>query len=245
MLSVIIITKNEEAKIRECLQSVNWADEIVVVDSNSEDNTIDICREFTDIVRISEWSGFGPQKNKALELASHQWILSLDADERVTDSLRREILSRIQSDDFDAYRIPRSSSFCGRYMRHSDWHPDYVLRLFRRGTAIFSSDLVHEKILTDGSVDQLRNPLLHISVETYQQAIDKMNFYSSLWAQDKYAQGKRSSLWKAITHGLATFLKTFILKRGFLDGKEGFALSIANAEGAFYKYLKLAQLYSN
>ena len=150
-LSIIVIVKNEESSIRECLASVAWADEIIVLDSGSSDQTVAICREYTDKVYETDWPGFGPQKNRALEYATKDWVLSIDADERISYDLQTEIKRVIQMPArFDAYTMPRRSNYCGRYMKHSGWWPDRVVRLFRRGKASFSDDLVHERIVVTG-----------------------------------------------------------------------------------------------
>ena len=162
-LSVIVITKNEEAVIRRCLESVQWADEIIVVDSGSTDRTLQIAQELNArIETASGWPGFGPQKNRALDLASGNWMLSLDADEWVTPELRAAIERAMAVPDGNlAFRVPRLSSYCGRFMRHSGWWPDHVTRLFRHGQARFSDDLVHERLIVNGAVGTLREPLLH------------------------------------------------------------------------------------
>lgn len=249
MLSVIIITKNESRNIRRCLQSVEWADEIIVVDSGSEDDTLSICEEFNCRIQSSTWAGFGPQKNKALELARCDWVLSIDADEEVSPELRREIEQTIvdQSDN-TAWEISRKSSYCGKILNYSGWNPDFVLRLFKRQTGKFSDDLVHERIVLhdpDVNVSKLKAPLFHYPMPGFEQAIDKMNLYSSLSAQDKFNKGEKSSLLKAVSRGLWTFFRVFILYRGFLDGRHGFMLAISNAGGTYYKYVKLAHLHDS
>lgn len=245
-ISVTVITKNEETSIARCLQSVSWVDEVIVVDSGSTDRTVEIARELGATVSVNaDWPGFGPQKNRALNLATGDWILSLDADEWVTPELGEEMRETISGNpDFDAYRLPRSSSFCGRFMRHSGWWPDYVVRLFRRGTARFSDDIVHERTLVDGAVGTLRNPLRHETYVDLDDMQEKFNHYSSLGAQALHARGARGGLGKAILHGLSAFLRTYLLRRGFLDGREGFLLAVANAEVAYYKYVKLLLLSS-
>jgi glycosyltransferase involved in cell wall biosynthesis len=243
-LSVIIIAKNAEATIRRCLDSVAWADEIVVVEHGSADRTADICRESGATVRQTpDWPGFGPQKSRALALARGDWVLSLDADEWVTPELRAEIGRAIASPAAHAaFRIPRRSSFCGRFMRHSGWWPDYVTRLFRRGTARFSDTLVHEKLIVNGAVGTLAPPLLHESVTDLDQMLVKMNAYSTASARSLHEQGRGASLATALVHGTWMFIRTYILRAGFLDGREGLMLGIANAEGSYYRYLKLMLL---
>jgi glycosyltransferase involved in cell wall biosynthesis len=245
-ISVTIITQNEETSIRRCLQSVSWADEVIVLDSGSTDRTVEIARELGAKVSVtSDWPGFGPQKNRALELATGDWILSLDADEWVTLELGEEMRAILTGKhEFDAYRLPRLSSFCGRFMRHSGWWPDYVVRLFPRGAARFSDDIVHERTLVDGTIGTLRNPLMHETYVDLDDMQEKFNRYSSLGAQALHERGARGGLCKAILHGLGAFLRTYLLRWGFLDGREGFMLAIANAEVAYYKYVKLLLLHS-
>lgn len=242
-LSVIIIVKNEEAAIRECLASVVWADEIIVVDSGSTDQTIDICKEYTDQVFETDWPGFGPQKNRALEHATKDWVLSIDADERISYDLQTEIKRIIQvAGRYDAYTMPRRSNYCGRYMKHSGWWPDHVVRLFRRGKAQFSDDLVHERIIVNGEIGKLREPIIHESLLTLEQILNTMNSYSSAGAKMMAEENRKAGLVKAIMHGMWTFLRTYIFRAGFLDGREGFMLAVSNAEGTYYRYLKLMVL---
>lgn len=242
-LSVVIITLNEAHAIRACLESVAWADEIIVVDSGSTDGTLTICREFTPHVHVHDWPGFGPQKNRALNYATGDWVLSLDADERISPELRSELQTALAAPGAHAaFRMPRLSSFCGRYMRHSGWWPDYITRLFRRGAARFSDDLVHERLLVTGATGTLKSPLLHETYRDLEEVLDKVNSYSTAGARMKHQQGKQAGLATAIAHGLWAFVRTYFLRRGFLDGREGFMLAVSNAEATYYRYLKLMLL---
>ena len=243
-LSVIIITKNEEAVIERCLQSVAWADEIILFDTDSSDGTQDIARKLGAKVHSApDWPGFGPQKNRALALATGDYVLSIDADEWVTPELRTEIEGALAAPDrLPAYRMPRSSSYCGRTMRHSGWWPDHVTRLFQRGAAKFSDDLVHERLIVDGVTGSLREPLRHEAIRDLDDALGKMGSYSTAGAQMLHARGKSASLTSAVLHGVWTFIRTYFLRAGFLDGREGFMLAVSNAEGAYYRYLKLMLL---
>ena len=245
-LSVILITKNEEANLKDCLESVSFADEIIVVDSQSSDKTQEIARSFGAKLEItSDWPGFGPQKNRALNLATQDWVLSIDADERVTPELKQEILTAIASPNAaDCYAIPRSSWYCGRFMKHSGWYPDYVDRLFKRGSAKFSDHLVHERLLPTGSSGKLNNHFLHYSYRDFSQVLKKVDVYSSAAAQQAFKQGKKGGLGEALVHGFWAFFRTYVLRRGFLDGKHGLALAISNAATSYYKYLKLWQLHN-
>lgn len=244
-ISAVIITKDEEAVIRRCIESVSWADEVIVLDSGSSDRTVEIARQLGAKVTVSaDWPGFGPQKNRAVALATGEWIFSLDADEWVTPELAQEIRATVDAPVCDGYRLPRMSSFCGRFMRHSGWWPDYVVRLFRCGKGRFSDDVVHERTLIDGNIGTLTNPVMHETYVDLEDMQEKFIRYSTLGAQTLHARGKTGGVGKALLHGLAAFLRTYVLRRGFLDGREGLMLAIANAEVAYYKYVKLLLLHS-
>jgi len=240
-LSVIVITRDEEANIAECLASVSFARDLVVVDSGSRDRTVDRARAAgARVAQFADWPGFGPQKNRALDLATQPWVLSLDADERVTPQLRDEILAVLQQPAAaDAYSVPRRSSFCGRYMAHSGWYPDRVVRLFRRGTARFSDDAVHERLVTPGAPARLRGDLLHTTYPDLETMLEKLNRYSTASAAMLHAAGRRATLPGAVGRGLWAFFRTYVLRSGWLDGRMGFVLAISIAEGTYYKYLKL------
>jgi glycosyltransferase involved in cell wall biosynthesis len=243
-LSVVVITKNEARVIARCLESIAWADESIVLDSASEDGTAEIARRLgAKIETTADWPGYGPQKNRALAFASGDWVLSLDADEWVTPELRAEI-ERVLAAPLGnaAFKMPRRSSYCGRFMRHSGWWPDHVTRLFRRGAARFSDDRVHERVIVDGTVGALREPLLHEAIRDLDEALVKMNAYSTASALMQLERGRNASLAGAVWHGAWTFFRTYVLRAGFLDGREGFMLAVSNAEGAYYRYLKLMLL---
>ena len=245
-LSVVVIVKNEAHNIEACLRSAAFADEIVVVDSGSTDSTVQIARSMGAAVTIdSDWQGFGIQKNRALALARCDWVLSIDADERVTPELRAAIVQALVAPAFDAYSFPRSSSYCGQYMRHSGWYPDYVTRLFRRGSARFSDDLVHEKVIASEGVGKLQPPLLHESFSNFEGVLDKTNRYSTAGAQTLFNKGRKASVSKAVGHGLWAFVRTYFFQLGMLEGRMGFILAISNAEGTYYRYLKLWLLRRN
>lgn len=246
MLSIIIITKNEAHAISDCLRSVAWAEEIIVVDSGSTDNTISICQQMGAKITVThDWPGFGKQKNRALALATQPWVLSIDADERVTPELQEEIKRVIATDTNASYRMPRSSSYCGQFIKHSGWAPDYITRLFKRGYGNFSDDLVHERLLTEHPTLTLKNPLLHISYINLEEVLDKVNRYSTAGAAMSFANRKSATLGKAIRHGVWAFIRTYFIRLGFLDGKMGFVLAVSNAETTYYRYLKLAFLNQN
>lgn len=243
-LSVIVITQDEARNIEACLRSVAFADEIVVVDSGSTDNTVNLAAALGAQVHTrSDWSGFGVQKNRALALATGEWVLSIDADERVTPQLQRQIEQAMVAPAFDVYEFPRLSSYCGQAIRHSGWYPDRVKRLFRRGVATFSDDLVHERLITDAPAGRLEADLLHESFTSFESVLEKMNHYSSAGAKGLLAKGRQGSLASALGHGLWAFLRTYVFRLGFLDGRMGLVLAISNAEGTYYRYLKLWLLH--
>ena len=241
-LSAIVITRNEAHNVHDCLQFMHGlVDEIIVVDSQSTDNTVEIAQQLgAKVMQPHDWPGFGPQKNRALDLATCDWVFSIDADERVTPELAAEIKTVLQGGDANvAYKLPRLSSYCGQFIHHAGWQPDYVLRLFKRGTAKFSDDLVHERVVTELPVRALQNHLLHYSYLNFSQVLSKVDAYSTASAKQAYARGKRSSVAGALGHGAWAFFRTYVIRRGFLDGGHGLALSISNAETSYYKYLKL------
>ena len=244
-LSVILITRNEEANLADCLASLEGiAQQIVVVDTNSSDRTLDIAKSYgAAIAQPPDWPGFGPQKNRALDLATGEWVLSLDADERLTPALKSEIVTAIHhSAHVDCFAIPRLSWYCGRFIRHSGWNPDYVDRLFKRGSARFSDDLVHERLIPSGQVAKLENPMLHYSFMNYSQVLQKIDRYSTASAEQAFAQGKTSTPLKAVLHGAWSFFRTYFVRAGFLDGPQGFTLAMSNAQGTYYRYVKLWHL---
>ena len=244
-LSVILITRNEEANLADCLASLEGiAQQIVVVDTNSSDRTLEIAKSYgAAIAQPPDWPGFGPQKNRGLDLATGEWVLSLDADERLTPALKSEIVTAIHhSAHVDCFAIPRLSWYCGRFIRHSGWNPDYVDRLFKRGSARFSDDLVHERLITSGQVAKLENPMLHYSFMNYSQVLQKIDRYSTASAEQAFAKGKTSTPLKAVLHGAWSFFRTYFLRAGFLDGPQGFTLAMSNAQGTYYRYVKLWHL---
>lgn len=239
-VSAIIITKNAGAMIRRCIESVSWADETIVVDSGSTDDTAEICRAMgVNFSVTADFPGFGPQKNRALDLATGDWVVSIDADEWITPELRDEMRAAMTKPTAAAYAVPRRSSFCGRYMKHSGWWPDHVVRLFRRDAARFSDDRAHERLLVDGVTRKLKQPLMHEAISTMDQMLGKMNLYSTASARMLHERGRKASLATAVFHGAWAFFRTYILRLGFLDGREGFILAVANAEGSYYRYIKL------
>lgn len=244
-LSVIIITKNEEGNIRDCLASVAFSDEIVVVDSGSSDSTVAICHELgAQVFENTDWPGFGPQKNRALSYASHEWIFSIDADERVTPELQAQIKAAMNG-EHDGYFVPRLSQFCGQFIHYCGWYPDYVLRLFKKSCAQFSDDVVHEHVILNGREKKLSSPLLHYTYLNMQDVERKTLQYAQAGAEKSFARGKRAHVWDAPVRGGWAFVRTYVIRAGFLDGKAGYQIAHMNAKTTYLKYQLLKQLCSN
>lgn len=245
-LSVIIITKNVSSDIRFCLESIKWADEIIILDSGSTDGTLEICSEYTSSVFSTDWPGFGSQKNRALAKAQGKWVLSIDADEILSDALIVEIKQIISDSSIvnDAYSIKRSSYFCGKQIKYGDWGSDRVVRLFRNHTKIqFSLVPVHETVINYRHLAYLKHCIFHHTVKNVSQMLVKLESYSTAGAQLAYQRGKKSSLFKALFHGLWCFVRGYLIRLGFLDGQEGFILAVSNAMSVFYRYVKLVYLH--
>jgi glycosyltransferase involved in cell wall biosynthesis len=242
-LSVVIIAKNETERIEACLQSVAWADEIVVVDSGSSDDTCEIARRYTARVYDIPWRGFGAQKQAAVELASHDWILSVDCDERVTPELADEIRRILSSNSPQgAYSVPRRTFLGQKEIRHCGWYPDLTIRLFDRTRARFSDSPVHERVVADGMVADCKGHLLHYSFSGLSQLFHKLNQYSDLSARQMFESGRSCSVFDITVRPLFAFCKTFIIRLGFMDGIEGLEISITTSLLTFAKYLKLREL---
>jgi glycosyltransferase involved in cell wall biosynthesis len=239
-LTVTVITWNEEERLRPCLESVAWAGEIVMVDAESTDKTVQIAREFTDRIWVRPWPGFSLQKNFALEQVATDWVLSLDADERVTPELRLEI-ERIIGDDgpADGYAIPRKNFFWGAWVRHGRLYPDYQLRLFRRRKGRFAEVGVHESVRIDGRVDRLSSPLVHQSYRSLSEFVQRSNHYSTLAAQEWLGRGKRVGIGDLMLRPLWRFLSMYVLHRGFLDGWRGLVLAVLYAHYVFLRTAKV------
>ena len=238
-ITSITITKNAGPFFAKCLDSLSFCDQRLVVDSGSTDETLDIARAKGAQVVHQDWLGFGPQKNFGLTLATGDWIFWLDHDEEVPPELAAAVKAAVQSDDADAYRISRLSWFCGQPMRHSGWHPDWVLRLFRRGKGRWSDGMGHDHVIFDGPVQKLPGGLiLHYPVKDLKDAWAKADYYSTVGANELIAKGRRVSFMSGISRGLFAFIRTYLLQLGFLDGRRGFLLAVTNAEGTYYRYMK-------
>ncbi|MCD6213466.1 MAG: glycosyltransferase family 2 protein [Candidatus Desulfofervidus sp.] len=240
-LSVIIITKNEEERLPHCLKSVNFAEDIVVVDAGSQDRTIEIAKSFGCRVFIEKWKGYGPQKQSALEKTYYKWVLSLDADERIPPETAQIISQVIQAPKAQAYSFLRKNFFHGKWIKYCGWWPDRVIRLFEKGHGKFEG-MVHETWVTEGKIIELKAPIEHYSYENYSQMLKKLDEYSSTRARELYDKGIRVNLLTPFLHGGWMFIRSYFLKLGFLNGLDGFVISFMNAGSSFFKYAKLLEL---
>ena len=242
-LSVTIITKNEAADVAAALESVTWADELVVVDSGSTDETVAIARRYTDRVSSREWEGYGAQKNHAAGLAEHDWILSLDADERVSPELAKEIRECLASEpSHQGYRIPRLTSYLGHWIRSTDWYPDYQLRLYDRRAATWNARFVHESVSVDGKVGTLQNVLQHYAYRNLSHHLATIDRYTTLAAHQMHAQGQRAGWLDLAVHPPLVFWRNYALRLGFREGLPGLVVSLMNAYYVFLKFAKLWEL---
>lgn len=239
-LSVYLIAYNEADKIEAALKSVTWADEIVVADSNSTDATAEIARRYTERVIQVPFEGFGRLRNDVIGQLTGDWVFSLDADERCTPAAAAEIRRVIAAPDAaDAYLVPRRNFFFGRWIRHSGWYPDYRQpQLFRRGRLRYTEDAVHETYVLDGSLGRLDEPIAQVPFRDLAQVLHKMQRYSTLGVHRLDQRGRRPSMAAALGHGLAAFMRHYVLRAGFLDGWAGFLIALSNFEGTFYRYAK-------
>ncbi len=246
-ISAVLITRNEAVNVDDVLRSLSWVDEIVVVDSGSTDGTPDLCRQYTDKVFRREWTGFVDQKNFAAQKASSDWILSLDADERPSAELIEEVqLLRRDGFHYAGYRIPRVTFFMGRWLRHGDWYPDYQLRVFDRRRGRWQGGRVHESVRLQGcEPGLLKGELLHFSYRSLSDYLRRLETYTSLAAADYYDRLKTASYLKLLLDPSATFVKAYLLKRGFLDGVPGFMAAVMGSVSVYFKYAKLYELQLN
>jgi glycosyltransferase involved in cell wall biosynthesis len=239
-LSVVVVTRDEEERIRTCLESVAWADELIVIDAESQDKTAAIARELTDHVVVRPWPGYAAQKNYGLEMARGAWILSLDADETVSPALREEIQAIVERDGpRDGYEVPRRNIFWGRWVRHGGLYPDWQLRLFRRGRGRFGERAVHESARVDGAVGRLTGHLEHRSYRDVADFLARADRYAALAADDWLAQGRRVHAWDFVVRPLGRFLGMYVLGRGFLDGSRGFLLAVLYAYYVLIRSVKV------
>lgn len=237
-LSAILITKNEAADLPDCLASLWFCDEIVVVDGGSTDATVAIATAAGAVVRATEdWPGFGPQKQRALDLAGGDYVLSIDADERIPEELAREIRAAIAGGAAAGWRIDRLSSFLGKFLHHGGWSPDRILRLARRDAARFTPDLVHERLEVEGAVADLSARMIHHSYRSIDEVLDKGRRYALASAAERRARGRRGGLLAAILRAKWAFVRHYVLKAGFLDGAHGLVAALAKAQETFWRWL--------
>lgn len=244
-ISVCVITKNEAHNIVACLSSVTWADEIIVIDSESTDNTVELCRQFTNKIVVMPWKGCGPQRLEIYAMATCEWVLFLDADERITPELATEIKKVLRNPLCNAYEIPFQSYYCGKRIRFGDWMNEKHIRLLKRDQCKIIPRLVHFGIEVSGKVGRLKNYIIHYSFPNVTTVINKMHAYSTAGALHYFQHNKTTSFGSALGHGLFTFLRGYIFRLGFLDGRQGFMLAVSNAEESYYKYVKLLDLQLN
>ena len=243
-LSVAIITRNEEARLPDCLASVAFADDVVVVDAESSDRTVVIANGAGARVFVEPWRGFGVQKQFAIDQCKHLWVLVLDADERIPPETVTEIATLFNSEPrHAAYSLPRKNFFSGRWIRHAGWWPDRVVRLFRKDSNRMSDHLVHESLQVGGSVGELLNPLIHLTNRNLAQTMNKVNHYSSAGAEEMFARGETASIVKAVARGGWAFLYNYLFRLGFLDGGQGLVIACTDGINKFLKYAKLHEMH--
>lgn len=240
-LSVVVITRDAVGHLGACLQSVAFADEAVVVDSGSEDSTIELAESLGARVISHDWQGFGKQKQFAVAQAKHDWVLCLDCDEQVSEELRASIESTLRMPEFMAYKMARCNRFMGRYLRHGEGYPDWSLRLFHRDHADWSNDNVHEKVITQAAVGELSGDLLHESEQGLSDYLNKQNRYTSLQALSLHQAGMKVSCGKLVLSPFARFVKFYLLRAGFLDGVPGLIHILIGCFNTFSKYAKLIE----
>jgi len=247
-ISVYIIAYNEAEKISDCINSVLWADEIVLIDSHSTDGTTEIAEKLGAKVIQIEFNGYGDLRNQAILYCTGEWILSLDSDERCTTNARDEILSIVESSDYDIYRIPRKNFFMGKWINYSGWYPNYRQpQLFKKGKMSYDLNLVHEGFISHSNkkISVMSNFIWQFPFKNIEEVISKANRYSTLGVPKLNEQRIVGSVLKAILHGSWSFLKHYIFKFGFLDGGAGFVIAFGNFEGTFYRYIKLTEAQNN
>jgi len=245
-ISVIIVAMNEAHDIADTIASVKgWCREVIVFDSGSTDGTQALCRSLGAKVFETDWPGDGPQKNRALAQATGEWVICLDADEQISEQLQRELLETLPNTSNAAFSTPRLSSFCGREMYHCGWWPDRIVRIFRRTQSRFTDVRTHTHLIVDGRTGSMQSPILHRAIPEITESLEKMNLYSTEGARTLFEKGKQSGFFKALGHGFWAFFRTYVLRLGFLDGKHGFMLSVLNAEGTYYRYIKLWLMQKN
>ena len=243
-LSIAIITKNEAENLSDCLRSVQFADQIVVVDSGSTDDTVKVASDFGCEVVVEKWRGFGLQKQSAIDKCRNLWILVLDADERIPHETALVIEDIIlnRPDTAAGYSFPRKNYFQGRWIKHLGWWPDRIVRLFRKDLGRMTEVSVHESVKVNGSVEALNVPIVHLTESRLSEILIKINHYSTLGSREAFDEGRKISVWSAAFRAFLTFFQNYFLKLGFLDGAQGFTLSITDSVNKYFKYAKLNEL---
>ena len=248
-ISVYIIAFNEAEKIRDCINSVLWADEIILADSHSTDGTTEIAKELGAKVIQINFNGFGNLRNEAISHCTGDWIFSLDSDERCTYEVRDEILSLVENAPLDMYHVPRKNYFMGKWIKHSGWYPDYrgVPQLFRNGKMSYTMESVHEGLVShsDKEIGSIKNFIWQFPFKNIEEVMHKANRYSTLSLAKLQDKGKTGGFFIAFLHGLWSFIKHYIFKLGFLDGGAGLVIAFGNFEGTFYRYIKLTEAQSD
>jgi glycosyltransferase involved in cell wall biosynthesis len=237
-VSVVIVTKNEEANIEDALKSVSDAQEIIIVDALSSDRTVEICKQFTDKIFEQEWEGFARQKQTAVDYAKGPWVLILDADERVSPALKEEIKNMLSGTDCKGFVVPRENYFIGQWMRHGGWWPDATLRLFMKDRGRLEPREVHEKVVVEGKVGSVNNPIIHYTFRSISDFTERMDRYSTLAAGEMRKNAGHAGLFSLTVKPLFTFIKMYIVRRGFLDGTRGIVLAVLYSYYTFLKYAK-------
>lgn len=246
-LSVVVITKNEQDNIQECLESVKWANEIILVDAQSTDRTVEIAKKYTDKIFIKEWKGYSDAKNFGTQYTTSNWIFYLDADERITDELREEILQIIsgENDEIVGYMVARRTYFLGKWIRHCGWYPNYVMRMVKKGYGKFNDLNVHERLVVSGKVGKFKNDLLHYTDKNLYHYFEKFNDYTNLAAIDLVDKEKKFKLINLLLNPIFTFIRMYFLRLGFLDGIHGLVLCTLSSFYVFTKYAKLWEKLTN
>lgn len=238
-ISVFVISKNEEKRIGRCLESVTWADEIILLDSGSTDGTLDIAKKFTDKIYVNaDWKGFGPQKRLAESYSSNDWVLALDADEVVSDALRDEIIAAVSTaDEKTVFRLNRLTYFCGKFINHSGWHPDRIVRLYNKKHYHYNDAFVHEAVSCENaSKVNLKNKLLHYQTLSLDDYINKRNNYAKAWAESQFAKGRKTNVVEILIRSFFAFFRHYVIRLGVLDGYHGILISVIQMQYTFNKY---------
>jgi len=242
LISAVVITKNEEKNISRCLESIKWIDEIILIDSQSDDQTVAIAQKYNARIFSPDWKGYGNAKREGVNYASHDWILSVDADEVVYEELKREIQAVLKNNSsFSGYYLPRKTQFLGRWIMHCGWYPNYILRLFRKSMGNFDDAYVHEKVVLEGNTARLKNELLHYSYPDLESYFKKFNRYTTMGAEEAFQQGIKAGWFKIVIKPVISFFIHYIIKQGFRDGIEGFLVSSLSSLAVMVKYAKLKE----